>query len=57
MNKDKKPSVEIEVTPAMIEAGVSAFRANETEDPNPRQVRLAVTEIFEAMSLVGRRQS
>jgi hypothetical protein len=41
---------EIEVTTAMIEAGVRKFYANLSEDPNPSEAREAVREIFTAMS-------
>jgi hypothetical protein len=43
----------IEITPAMMEKGVRAFRANQTDDPNEQQVRRTVTEIFAAMARVS----
>lgn len=45
---------EIEITPEMIEAGVTVLRANQTDDPNRKQVRETVTQIFAAMSQVQR---
>ncbi len=58
----KKPidaaAPEIEITSEMLEMGMQAFRANETDSPNRRQVREAVVEIFVAMSQVAcRRQA
>ena len=40
---------EIEVTPAMIDAGVRKLYANMTDDPNPADAREAVRDIFTAM--------
>jgi hypothetical protein len=42
-----------EITDAMVEAGVKAFRANETTDPINREIAEAVREIFTAMSLAS----
>ena len=42
-----------DVTPAMIEAGVTAFMSNLTDDPNHRQIVQAVVEIYGAMSRAG----
>lgn len=40
-----------EITPAMIDAGLRAFRANDATDPSNQEIKDTVCEIFTAMSL------
>ena len=50
---------EIEITPAMIEAGVSAYYENAIwgwENPGREELRKMVRSIFVAMSSDGRRE-
>lgn len=47
MNKDEKPNTEIEVTPAMVEAGVRVLYAScSIENPLHDPDRMMVRELF-----------